>query len=333
MLPLLLLPFSATIVTAATTWYQPFSNASFLYSINDDGSIPLSAVSTTGWKGGNAEIWDLDLFTTNQSDIANYKAAGKAVVCYFSAGSYEKNRPDSSSFNSSCYCDAGSSCKMDGWDEWWLDIHSSDCQANLKQVMGARIALAKSKGCDAVDPDNVDSYTNSNGHGNTEADQLAYNLWLASTAHDAGLGVGLKNSGDLLTAHTDQVVGAFDFVVVEQCDQYNECATFSPFLNASKPAFDIEYTHAPVCKPGWFTMKFSSLGLSYKNLEKTCPDLSVAQVTGTGRTTSRGTATGSAGAGPVSTSTSKSRTSFTCSGSVQRWSGLAIAALVVMFVG
>lgn len=58
---------------------------------------------------------------------------------------------------------------------------------------------------------------NTNGFGNTEADQLQYNLFLATTAHANGLAVGLKNAGDLLTAHKTEIVAAFDFAVVEQC--------------------------------------------------------------------------------------------------------------------
>ena len=39
------------------------------------------------------------------------------MICYFSAGSYDHNRPDASRFHAS---DKGN--KMDGWDEQWIDI-------------------------------------------------------------------------------------------------------------------------------------------------------------------------------------------------------------------
>ena len=83
----------------------------------------------------------------------------KKVICYFSAGSYEPGRPDSANFLPS---DLGS--QMANWpDETWLDIRS----LNVQKIMAARIQLAKSKGCDAVDPDNVDGYNNVNGLGLT----------------------------------------------------------------------------------------------------------------------------------------------------------------------
>lgn len=56
--------------------------------------------------------------------------------------------------------DAGCSSKenkMPDWHEWWLDLHSPSCVANVENVMAARIRAARDKGCDGVDPDNVDS--------------------------------------------------------------------------------------------------------------------------------------------------------------------------------
>lgn len=46
---------------------------------------------------------------------------------------------------------------MEDWDEYWLDIHSENCKANVQTAQAARIAAAALKGCDGMDPDNVDS--------------------------------------------------------------------------------------------------------------------------------------------------------------------------------
>lgn len=66
---------------------------------------------------------------------------------------------------------------------WWLDLHTPACLTNVQTIMKKRIELAKvgtgywcfssfgaevasnwqSKGCDAVEPDNTDSYTNGAG--------------------------------------------------------------------------------------------------------------------------------------------------------------------------
>jgi hypothetical protein len=51
--------------------------------------------------------------------------------------------------------------------------------------------------------------------------------------------VGLKN--DINQAHDARIYNTFDFVVSEQCFQYNECGFFSDFLRLNKPVFEAEY--------------------------------------------------------------------------------------------
>jgi hypothetical protein len=46
-------------------------------------------------------------------------------------------------------------------------------------VIAGRLDKARTRGCDAVEPDNVDGYANSNGMGLTKANQLNVNRWLA----------------------------------------------------------------------------------------------------------------------------------------------------------
>ena len=46
---------------------------------------------------------------------------------------------------------------MDGWNEYWLDIRTPACLTNIKGIQEARMKKFKQKGCDGVDPDNVDS--------------------------------------------------------------------------------------------------------------------------------------------------------------------------------
>lgn len=74
-------------------------------------------------------------------------------------------------FNTECYCGPGvevddnGTCIGEGsednllgeWGEWWLDLNSPACRANVHEVQRARIRAARAKGCDGLDPDNVDS--------------------------------------------------------------------------------------------------------------------------------------------------------------------------------
>jgi endo-alpha-1,4-polygalactosaminidase (GH114 family) len=185
----------------------------------------------------NATMYDIDLFDQSKATIAGLKAKGRIVICYFSAGSYEDWRPDAKDFPA-----AVKGSKLDGWNELWLDIRT----AAVKTIMGKRLDLAKSKGCDGVEPDNVDGYTNSPGFSLKAADQLAYNKWLAAEAHKRGLSVGLKNDLDQVKA----LVSSFDWALNEECVQYNECSMLSPFISAGKAVFHVEYkpaTKSSVC--------------------------------------------------------------------------------------
>src|SRR4030042_2919890 len=49
----------------------------------------------------NVQMYDIDLFDAPQSKINELKAAGRTVICYFSAGSWEDWRPDASQFPAS----------------------------------------------------------------------------------------------------------------------------------------------------------------------------------------------------------------------------------------
>lgn len=175
-------------------------------------------------------VYDVDLFDTPTGIIADLHAQGKYVVCYFSAGSSENWRPDYSKFRKA---DEGNS--LNGWaGAKWVDTRS----VTVREIMTARLDLAKSKGCDGVEADNVDGYINSPGFPLTATTQLDYNTALAEEAHARGLKIGLKNNVDQLSA----LQPFFDFAVSEQCHRYNECVEYSVFTRAGKPVFNAEYS-------------------------------------------------------------------------------------------
>jgi hypothetical protein len=167
-------------------------------------------------------VYDIDLVENSEVTIAGLQASGRKVICYFSAGTFEEWRPDASSFTAS---DKGT--PLDGWPgEWWLNTKS----ANVRNIMTARLDLAVSKGCDGVDPDNVDGYKQSTGFGLTTADLVDYVSFLANAAHARGLSIGLKNAGEIVP----NVLSLMQWEVNEQCERYKECNTFQPFISAGK---------------------------------------------------------------------------------------------------
>lgn len=200
----------------------------------------------------DVEVYDIDLFTNSASTIAELHSRGRKVICYFSAGSYEPNRPDSGDFRST---DLGE--ELEGWPgEIWLNTNSN----NVRSIMDKRLDLAVSKNCDGVDPDNVDAYVgstslicllsidsknaatntsqdNSNGVSLSKSDAVSYVTFLSTAAHSRNLSIGLKNGGDIVSS----VINLVQWEVNEQCVQYQECDVFRPFIDANKPVFHIEY--------------------------------------------------------------------------------------------
>ncbi|MDQ4423029.1 MAG: endo alpha-1,4 polygalactosaminidase [Thalassolituus sp.] len=186
----------------------------------------LQASLNTGY---GVDIYDVDLFDTDTSVIGDLQAQGRLVICYFSAGSWEDWRDDAGDFEQ-----AALGNPLDGWPgEKWLDVRASSLQA----VMEARLDLAVDKGCDGVEPDNVDGYANDSGFSLSGSDQLAYNRFLASAAHERGLLIGLKNDLDQIS----ELVTSFDFAVNEECYEYDECERLTPFIDAGKPVLHAEY--------------------------------------------------------------------------------------------
>jgi hypothetical protein len=193
-----------------------------------------------------ASVYDLDAFDTDAAAVSSLHAAGRHVVCYVDAGTWEKWRPDAGLYPKEV------KGKANGWPgERWLDVRRL---AVLGPILDARLDLCAAKGFDAVELDNVDGYANRTGFELTAADQLAFDTWLADAAHARGLGVGLKNDLD----QVPQLVSSFDFSLDEQCAQYKECDALSPFVAAGKPVFEIEYK----LKTSRFCAQAAALGFS-----------------------------------------------------------------------
>ncbi|MGV9555357.1 endo alpha-1,4 polygalactosaminidase [Streptomyces sp. NPDC003401] len=174
-------------------------------------------------------VYDIDGFDQSAAAVAGLHEDGRKVICYLSTGAWEDWRPDAGEFPRAVLGEGN------GWDgERWLDVRRTDV---LEPLMAARLDMCRDKGFDAVEPDNMDGYRNETGFPLTAADQLRYNRLIARLAHDRGLSVGLKNDLDQIP----ELVDDFDFAVNEQCAQYGECARTTPFVEAGKAVFHVEY--------------------------------------------------------------------------------------------
>lgn len=212
------------------------------------------------------DMYDVDLFEVDDATIDRLHQDGRVVICYFSAGSVEEWRADADRFPG-----ATIGKPLEGWpDERWLDIRAVDA---LAPVLGDRLDLARARGCDGVEPDNVDGHLNDTGFPLTAADQLAFNRWLADQAHERHLSIGLKNDLDQAGALVDH----FDWLLVEQCVEFAECDAAAPFLEAGKAVFAAEYR--PATSEACEVARRLGLSLIFKDLDL-LPELETCAASG-----------------------------------------------------
>ena len=183
--------------------------------------------------GRDVAVYDIDLFEVPDAQIHALHAAGRQVICYFSAGTVEGWRADADAFP-----DEAVGAALPDWDgERWLDVRSDA----VRSALVARLDHARVRGCDAVEPDNVDAWENVSGFPLTSADQSDFLRFLATEAHARGLSIGLKNALPLVP----ELVTSFDWALNEECVAQAECEALRPFIEAGKAVFHAEYADDP----------------------------------------------------------------------------------------
>jgi hypothetical protein len=213
---------SATSALAANAWWTPPQHLTWFWQLqgNVSNDEPVAA-------------YDIDGFENSAAEVAALHAQGKHVICYIDAGTAENFRPDYASFPASVLG------RPNGWPgEKWLDIRQL---AVLEPIMTARFQMCREKGFDAVEPDNIEAYSNKSGFPVTAQQQLAYNEWIAGEVHSLGMAVFQKNDGEQAV----ELQPYFDGELDEQCNQYRECSDFQPYLLAGKPVLNAEYKLPP----------------------------------------------------------------------------------------
>ena len=125
-----------------------------------------------------------------------------------------------------------------GWpDEYLLDTSSAANREEIAALLGTVVASCRTAGFDAVEIDNLDSYSRSDGALTLE-DNIALAAAYAEVAHSLGLAIAQKNGAGLSARFRDEV--GFDFAVTEECAHYDECADYVSAYGDL--VFDIEYS-------------------------------------------------------------------------------------------
>ncbi|GGF33256.1 hypothetical protein GCM10010922_05470 [Microbacterium sorbitolivorans] len=162
---------------------------------------------------------------------------GVYSVCYVNAFQTQPGDLDAWSSDLLLTRDGEPVADPDWPDEVLLDTSTADKRDAIAEVLGSWIRGCADDGFDAVEFDNLDSFSRS-GDALTIDDNLALAEKLAGIAHEAGLAAGQKNSAE----HTDRLRNdaGFDFAVAEECAAYDECTAYTDAYGDA--VIDIEYT-------------------------------------------------------------------------------------------
>jgi hypothetical protein len=187
--------------------------------------------------------------------ITKIHALSAIAVCHVSTGAIRLDDPDATKFpghkasppNRPTPPDPGS---VIGWsitdtdlNERFIDIHEAS-RAIVAPLIGKRIELAKSIGCDAIATQYNDQliYQAATGHGFADLTSADYQSWsgeLATRAHGLVLSIGLRTQTQLGVEGTENY---YDWLMIERCAEFSECDAVKPYIdNARKAVFAIEY--------------------------------------------------------------------------------------------
>ncbi len=119
------------------------------------------------------------------------------------------------------------------WNEPLLDLRRP---SELLDVVGAWVDGCAKAGFQAVEADNLDSYTRSDDL-LTRTEALAFGRLLAARAHQDRLALGQKNAADLSSAAR---AAGFDFAIAEECQVFAECGSYTDVYG--RELIEIEYT-------------------------------------------------------------------------------------------
>ena len=108
------------------------------------------------------------------------------------------------------------------WNEMLIDVGTAAKRSAVAVIVADWIEGCAAAGYDAVEIDNLDSFTRSRGR-LTEVDNVAAMQLFAATAHAHGLAAAQKNSSELVGRKAEM---GTDFVVAEECNHFGECGDY-----------------------------------------------------------------------------------------------------------
>lgn len=151
------------------------------------------------------------------------------------------------------------------WDELMLDISSADKREQLAEIIGGFIEGCAQDGFDAVEIDNLDSFSRSGGR-LSEQNAIDFMALLSKRAHAKGMPIAQKNSAELVSQRAK--LGT-DFAIAEECSRYDECDVY--VRGYGDLVFVIEYRKSDFDKG---CKEFPNLSIVLRDVPLTTPNSS-----------------------------------------------------------
>jgi hypothetical protein len=216
-------PLPCTRPGGGSCWYPPHLDRTG-HPMRWDWQIGrVTPLQRTGRRA--VDIYDIDGFLTTPAEIGRIHTAWQAstlahpkAVCYLDLA-WEDYRPDASPAPAGRFPASALGKIYYGYpEERWVDFRQLDA---LKPMLNARIAMCASKGFDAVELDDIDSFDppSTTGFHLTPGDAQNYLAYAFNQAHRDGMTVLWKNSPLLSWWGVHYTDGA----VVEECYTYGGC--------------------------------------------------------------------------------------------------------------
>ncbi len=204
-------------VAADGDWAPPPANARFDYQIGGDYTPPKGVkVVSRDWFEGEAP-------------------SSLYVICYVNAYQTQPDddgsRPDEKSQwpEHLVLTELGDDPNWGG--EYLIDISTPEFRTDAANHVQQMIQECDTKGFEAVEFDNLDSWTRFDDTPLEDEvpfdrdDAIAYAELLVAAAHDLGLAAAQKNTADLTKAEARTQIG-FDFAIAEECGRWKECGAY-----------------------------------------------------------------------------------------------------------
>lgn len=152
-------------------------------------------------------------------------AAGIYNICYVNGFQIQ---PGEESFWTGMHADlilrdgSGNPVIDTQWNEMLIDVSTAAKQQAVAAIVADWINGCATAGFNAVEIDNLDSYSRSGGR-LTEDNAVATMQLFAAAAHGKGLAIAQKNSSELVPRKAELHT---DFAVAEECNRYSECDVY-----------------------------------------------------------------------------------------------------------